>query len=254
MKVSPYGEVLWLKQIAPLCDTNWGAVANSGACDYGGIGIDSSGYVYVTGTFVLPSITIGSVTLVNNDPSDLTNDVFIAKFDSAGNVVWAERYGGPGEDEAYAIEIAHGGDIFTSGRYGIGGITMSGTTLTDSLNYFAKFDNNGSLLWAKNLPHSMFVSDMTADAQENVYLTGGITANTTIGLSFLIDSGLDNNFFVAKYSGMGDALWGRSVIDTVDGDGFSVSLDPFGNVWTTGNMSTHVNFDGAHTLARIRCS
>lgn len=49
-----------------------------------------SGYVYISGTFTSSTITFGSYTLSSAGGAD----VFWAKINSAGTVIYAERYGG----------------------------------------------------------------------------------------------------------------------------------------------------------------
>jgi hypothetical protein len=51
------------------------------------IAADGSGNVYVTGTFNSPSITFGTITLSNTNNC---GDMFIAKYDPNGNVLWAK--------------------------------------------------------------------------------------------------------------------------------------------------------------------
>src|ERR1044072_3343733 len=62
------------------------------------IATDHDGNSYVTGTFRYGNF--GSFTLTSTG-SFL--DVFIAKYDSSGNCLWAKRAGGPGNDYAYDI-------------------------------------------------------------------------------------------------------------------------------------------------------
>ena len=54
-----------------------------------GIGVDSSGNSYVTGSFP------GQCHLWQHHPSSSGSfDVFIAKYDASGNVLWAQKAGG----------------------------------------------------------------------------------------------------------------------------------------------------------------
>src|SRR5689334_18010823 len=66
------------------------AVKGSGSSDQysGAMAVDSAGNVLVTGVFQ-DSITFGKTTL--NSAGDL--DVFVAKFDSTGNLQWAKQAG-----------------------------------------------------------------------------------------------------------------------------------------------------------------
>ena len=47
-------------------------------------------------------------------------DVFVAKYDPTGALLWAHRFGGSGYDRAYALEIAPDGGVVVAGRAGTG--------------------------------------------------------------------------------------------------------------------------------------
>ena len=60
-----------------------------GATDYdhtSALVVDVNNNIYLTGTFYSDSITFDSITLYNNSNSN----IFIAKFDPFGNVLWAK--------------------------------------------------------------------------------------------------------------------------------------------------------------------
>ncbi len=74
----------------------WAERAGGSSADYGsGIAVDSSGNAYVTGFFRSPSADFGSTTLNSSG----AYDVFVAKLDSSGNWLWAERAGGSSNED-----------------------------------------------------------------------------------------------------------------------------------------------------------
>jgi hypothetical protein len=75
------------------------------------IAADNSGNIYVTGYFYDAGITIGTVTLTNHDILNQTGDIYIAKYDSLGNVLWAKNYGGNSGEESYDITVDAGNNI-----------------------------------------------------------------------------------------------------------------------------------------------
>jgi hypothetical protein len=54
------------------------------------------------------------------------HDVFVAKLDRAGRLLFSTRLGGPGHDRAYAVEVTPNGDIVIAGRAGRGFPTTAG--------------------------------------------------------------------------------------------------------------------------------
>lgn len=64
------------------------------------IAVDSNGNTYVTGHYGSGTITFGNFTLTNSG----LFDIYVVKYDSNGDVVWAKSTGGTGYD--YGVGIA----------------------------------------------------------------------------------------------------------------------------------------------------
>src|SRR5437868_8265905 len=175
------------------------------------IAMDANDNVYVTGVFQSPSITFGTITLTNNSINSY--DVFIVKYNSAGNPVWAYNGGGTGVDYGYGICTDGNGNVFVTGTF-TSTITFGSTTLTSNGVYdifLAKFDSSGNVLWAKsaggtNFDYSYAVS---SDIFGNAYISGHFSsASITFGNITLTNSSFDNTFLV-KYDSSGNAIWAR---------------------------------------------
>ena len=70
----------------------WAKSAGGTGNDFSnGITTDASGNIYMTGSFGSSSITFGSNILINAGVN--YSDIFIVKYDSSGNVLWAKREG-----------------------------------------------------------------------------------------------------------------------------------------------------------------
>ena len=68
---------------------------------------DPSGNVIVAGGYAAPSMQIGTVT-INSLGS---GDIYLAKFDPSGNVIWVQTIGGTGLDVLGGICTSTNGDI-----------------------------------------------------------------------------------------------------------------------------------------------
>ena len=66
------------------------------------VAVDFMGDSYVVGSFSGANITFGSVVLTN-DTTTGTSDIFIVKYNSFGNVIWAKSFGGSTDDVAYSV-------------------------------------------------------------------------------------------------------------------------------------------------------
>ncbi|MFO7659744.1 MAG: T9SS type A sorting domain-containing protein [Candidatus Cloacimonadaceae bacterium] len=102
VKLDNSGNILWAK-------SSEGVGPNH---EFGAV-IDNEGYIYITGSFNHTVIMgFSQLTSLGN------NDLYIAKLDSNGNWLWAERAGGNGYELAYGITFDSLGNISITGEYG----------------------------------------------------------------------------------------------------------------------------------------
>src|SRR5690606_30885679 len=113
----------------------------------GDIATGLNGDIYIT------SMYTGSVnfdgTVLNSVGN---NDVFLAKYNSTGQVLWVRSIGGSGDDEASAIATDKQGNVFIGGAFK-NDILLDNVTLTsvgDKDIFLAKYSATGDLQWAKS--------------------------------------------------------------------------------------------------------
>jgi hypothetical protein len=238
-KYDSLGNFLWARQAGG----NRQDVAYSISCD-------QSGYAYITGSFIA-SAAFGSINLTT--PS-LATDVFVAKYDPAGNVVWAHRFGGTGGDASYGISSDIYGGIYLTGWFQ-DSITFGNTTFIrpGAFNYFvAKLDSAGNALWAKCAGGANYNQGTSAraDMSGNVYVAGRFWGpNIIFGPDTFINQGSDDIFLV-KYDLSGNLLWARTAGEgaTLSDKPYSVCIDPWGNAIITGDFQSQTLTFGSATL------
>ncbi len=243
VKYDVAGNVLWAK--------SGGGTSKD---DANSVSTDASGNVFVTGMFVSPTLTFGTTTLTN---SGFNNDVFIVKYDSSGNILWAKSAGGAGEERAYCSSTDANGNVYLSGRfYGFSFIFGSTTlinadTVGSSDVFFAKYDSNGNPLWAKRAggANSDAANSITGDINGNILLTGYFQSPTiTFGSSTLTNSG-GFDMFLAKYDSNGNFIWakrgGGISLDAAN----SVAVDASGNILVAGVFNGPTITFGSITLS-----
>lgn len=147
---------------------------------------DAQGFLYVIGTFK-DSLQLDTIGLSGNG----TNDIFFAKFDSVGSVVWAKQLASNFFDKGVAIDLDTSGNIYIAGLFvssiDFGGITLTATGINPN-KFIAKYNSSGVVSWAKRIttPNVNIESvpfkgfDMAADAAGNVYITGVFQSSITI--------------------------------------------------------------------------
>src|SRR4051812_773438 len=80
-----------------------------------GIGVDRFGNTYVAGhTWSAQFPVRNAVQAALAAPG--SEDMFVAKLDDAGNLVYATYFGGTGYDEATAVAVDGAGNVFVAGR------------------------------------------------------------------------------------------------------------------------------------------
>jgi hypothetical protein len=213
-----------------------------------GIATDASGNIFVTGMFGGTSITFGTITL-NNTPGGYY-DMFIVKYDSAGNVQWAKKAGGADWDEAKGVSTDASGNVFVTGQYKSSSVTFGTTTLTNSglVDVFTvKYDGSGNVLWAKKGGGGSndYGYGISTDANGNAFITGSIAGlGSVFGSDTLHPSG-SPSIFTVKYDPSGNVLWAKT--PTGGGAGLGIAADAGGNAAVTGWFGGPITF-GSTTL------
>lgn len=94
------------------------------------VAVDENQNAYVSGNFFTQSINIGSFQILGHVTGASPNDMFLAKFDANGGVVWAEGIGGDKGEIAYSMASDRNGSVFMTGSYESTPIVIGNDTLT----------------------------------------------------------------------------------------------------------------------------
>ena len=211
------------------------------------IAIDASNNVYVTGDFYQNDIVFDTITLINAGEFD----VYLAKYDEYGNVIWAQGFGGNGYDDVASVCTDSFGNVFVSGRFMSSSITFGGFTLTntsgDSEMYVVKLDNTGNVLWANKYGAngSDNATSICTDPSGNIFLGGFYSSSLSFDGITLPNVG-GNDIFIVKLDTNGNTIWakgaGGAFSESVEG----IASDASGNVCIVGQYdSPTISFDGA---------
>lgn len=243
LKLDAAGNFIWAKKIG-------GTDSESSRS----ILVDSFGNVYTTGSFRGTADFdpgIGTSNLVSTPGN---SDNFISKLDSAGNFIWAKSMGGSSNNYGYSIAIDGSGNVYTTGIFygtvdfdpGAGTTNLTSAGIDDI--FISKLDNAGNFIWAKTIGgiSSDGGTSIAVDNSGNVYTTGffqdTVDFDPGVGTSNLITMG-NGSIFITKLDTTGNFIWAKKLGGMNRAAGFSIALDCFDNVYTTGYFEGTADFD-----------
>lgn len=210
VKFDTNGNVLWAKQ------------ATGESNSIFSITTDVNDNIFVSGRFIgtHPNPSLTPVTIIDGDtlPAFGDQDIFIAKYNSTGDVQWAKSYGGSANDQSgesgpgyfYGETIAADaqGDVYICGSSQSPVINFGTVALNNGLTggiFVAKINGtNGDGIWG-NIAYSgsgQSCYGISLDADENAYVTGWFNGNAmTFGSITTNKQGANDDIFIAKVSG-----------------------------------------------------
>lgn len=238
-------------------DINGNAIwGNCGAQIGVGVATDQSNNVFVVGYFNGDK-PIGSYTLINNSLTGYS-DVYIAKYDSTGNLLWAKSAGSTGLDQAYSVATDNSGNAYFTGSYGeaySSSITFGTTTLNNQGQndvFIAKYDVAGNVVWAKSIggTDDDYGNCVAADNLGNVFITGYFySPSMNFGSMTLTNSGTTTReMFILKYNLAGTELFADRMGNTMHDEGMDISIDNQNNIFFTGTFRSDTITLGAYEL------
>ncbi len=206
------------------------------------VAVDATGNAYVAGGFQ-GTAQFGNTNLTSTGGYD----VFIAKFDSGGHLLWVKQAGGTGDDVAQDIAVDTNGNVCLIGRFQ-GTATFDSTNLTAvgslSMNQFlTKYSSTGALIWARQSggQGGGGGNGIAVDHSGNLYSTG-----------YYLDFNGWYSIVIDKWNSSGLPVWHQQVAGLPNYSfplqGNSIKADAAGNVYVTGEFATQVTM-GTSTLS-----
>jgi uncharacterized delta-60 repeat protein len=191
----------------------WDRTLGGTGNDYGNaVAIDSANNIIVTG-------------FTTSDGAG-SNDLLIAKYNSAGALQWDRTLGGTGNDVGMAVAIDSANNIIVTGH-----TTSDGAGGLDVL--IAKYNSAGALQWVRTLggTGTDYGRAVAIDSANNIIVTGVTTS----------DGAGSNDLLIAKYNSAGALQWDRTLGEWNIDVGNAVAIDSANNIIVTGYTAS----DGA---------
>jgi len=195
-----------------------------------GLAVSPAGEIFVAGSFggqaVFGPGDPGATTIGS---SDSTDDGFVAKYDSDGEIMWATRIGGPGgPDTVMAVEALADGSIVVTGEIGVAeavfGEGQSGETSLEPLSskdlFVARYHGDGTFDWVQHAggaQDEVLVSSVARLGGDALVVTGLFHKEVTFDIGgpnetvVAVSDGLfSGSLFVAAYGVDGSFEWVRA--------------------------------------------
>jgi hypothetical protein len=199
----------------------WHTFLGSPGSDLGfGIGVDTSGSVYVAGysdaTWGLPI-----------SPIHMGTDAFVAKLSGSGALQWNTFLGFDNAsidgESGRAIAVDESGNVF---------VAVSGwdNTYMPANSFVARLNGSGVVKWSTYLLGGL--SAIAVDTSGSVYVAGYSYA--TWGSPLRPYTG-GSDAFVAKLNGSGTLQWNTFLGGSADDSGNAIAVNKNGNICVTGN-------------------
>lgn len=238
----------------------WAKSFSGNGNDYSSVtslSFQSKGYIYFGGTINGTELKIGNITLNNINNSG--SDIFIAKFDTLGNVIWAKNFGNTDNNNVQGITCDINDNVYLVGGFRGNSLSFENFILNRTENtytegYIAKLDSNGSVQWAKRTTdiNSNTESPMAIsfDGGNNLYVTGNFCdSSVKIGSTTLTNPYSTNQeIYVIKYNTSGNVIWAKSLGGNGNDIGMSITNDSKGDIILTGNYSSSNFIINSNTL------
>ncbi len=224
----------------------WVRTAGGSGNDIGyGVDFGQNGDVYVTGTF-RGTVQFGSITLVSNGNN---SDIFVAKYDAAGNIQWATNAGGTLDDQGQDLSVDPNGNAYVTGYFKgtalFGASTLVSAGQSDA--FLAKYDQNGNLKWARKGSGSNYDNGYgVAATATGAVITGYFRTAATFGTHSLTSAGNEDAYLV-RYDTLGNVIWATADGGSQREQGNRVRMDNNDNIYVCGNYEGTAQF-GSVTL------
>ena len=241
-KLNPSGDVIWAKNIS------------SSTTEVGrSIIIDSLNNIYITGYYTASSISVDGITLTNNGTS---NEMYIAKFNSDGDVLWAKSAGGTDMESGYKVTIGESGNVYVNGmirsnEVDFGGVVLYNTSGTEK-DFIVKYNSTGQALWGKIIEAS--IKDVVVNSLGDVTITGSFNKESIdVDTELLVnnsewseDMGViiyKTDLFLANYNLDGELQLAESIGSLKDESANSICIDNSGSYYLLGDYASDtINF------------
>jgi uncharacterized protein (TIGR03437 family) len=190
-------------------------------------------------------------------------DVFVAKLDPDGNILYSTYFGGGGDDTAVAMAVGNDGSVYVTGQTSsadfpvTAGVYAAAFPPVLATDFLFKLNPDGSVAWSTYFPSgNSSVTAIAVDAGGNPYIAGStfgalpttpgayqtqFTAPNSCGPGNIGPCFPPTEGFLTKFNAKGSALVFSTYISNagngLTGAATGLALDPAGNAYMAGGSA-----------------
>lgn len=223
------------------------------------ITIDDFGNVYSTGFFTQTVDFDPGIGVFNLSSTGTGYGVYITKFNSQGNLIWAKSIGGDNLNNSYCIKVDAVGNVYIGGIFynsidfdpGSGVYNLSGNGAGDI--FILKLDFNGNFIWAKQIGGNSgdYCKSFAFDSNGNLLASGQFSNDADfdpgVGVFNLTGAGV----FLLKLDSSGNFIWAKKMGGIGYFQNSGIAIDNMGNIYTTGSFQGTMDFDPGSGIFNI---
>ncbi len=205
--------------------------------------------IYLTGTFGAVNTLLGSITL-GGQGVEGKSEMFLAKLNYSGDVLWAVSSGGFESDFASSVVVDPQGNVYMLGSYESPGTfrSASGASAMHSSNvtpdiFIAKYDSFGNLQAFHKGNSGTFVYGNSLAINNGALYATGIVGGNRYGSTPVDYRGGEGDIFLARYNlSTLNMEWIRTAGSPGFDAGNKMVFDKTGNIYLAGLLSDNCRF------------
>lgn len=248
LKLSSEGDLVWIQTIG------------GSETDYGrALTIGQDGQICLTGFY---SETVDFDPGVGNTIYSATTmqyyDVFITKFSTDGNLIWAKSIGGTGMEDSFSIATNESNEVYITGFFeataDFNPSALSNFAVSNGAYdiFILKLDSDGNYIWNKTIggTGNDIGRSILADANGNIVISGIFSENMDADPSDSIMPFISAGFsdaFVIQMDSEGNLNWALPLGGIDNDEAKSVSVDFEGNYYVSGWFGSTIEIDSQVT-------
>lgn len=230
-KFDPDGNLLWSDK--PAISSSYDGIYS--------VVTDNNDNIYITGQFYSSAFN-GLINSYGNA------DMFIAKYNSDGILLWAEKAGGSDNDYGCQVTLDNAGNVYVVGF--INGTAywehISKTSSAQGDMFIAKYDGQGNIQWVRtgNIGESNYLYGIGTDKAGNSYVSAKFSGEMYFeGAPSAVSARGGSDIFLVKYDSNGNFNWIRTAGGGGDDGGNDTCVDEDGNILIAGYFRESAQFE-----------